>query len=88
MSSTSGIRAPVGWPLVLIAIYVVVVGVGVPVATNIFPESLIGRLFLALPGIWRGIAWGFLVLIVPFLLGRLFDTLGFKPPSVAEEKDD
>ena|SRR6185437_11611143 len=52
------------WLHFVMASYVVIVGIGIPVATNFFPQSPVGRAFLHLPRPMGGVVY-FLALSVP-----------------------
>ena len=71
-----GFELDVGWPGVVVAAYVVGVGVGIPVAANFFPTSLVGSTFR---GEWGGLLWWLVLLVPPYLLGKLLDHLRRRP---------
>ena len=67
---SSGFELDVGWPGFVVAAYVVGVGVGIPAAANFFPTSGVGVTFR---GEWGGLLWWGVLLVPPYLIGKLLD---------------
>ena len=66
----AGLKRHVSWPLIVVALYTVVAGVGIPVAANFFPDSLLGRIF-RLPTPWSGVLWWVALLVPALLIGSV-----------------
>lgn len=64
------LRVAVTWPVVVAAVYIVIVGIGIPVATNFFPESIVGR---SLRNEWGGVVWWSAILIPPLIFALIVD---------------
>ena len=64
------LQVAVTWPVVAAAVYIVIVGIGIPVATNFFPESIVGRSFRGEGG---GVMWWCAILIPPLVFASIVD---------------
>jgi hypothetical protein len=64
------VRVAVTWPVVVAAVYVVIVGIGIPIATNFFPQSFVGR---NLRNEWGAVVWWSAILIPPLIFALIAD---------------